>query len=232
MNSNPTPEPFPRPPIPGPPAPVPPEPLPPNPGPEQAAFHFNVFYVSLLNDIQETGGFIRSHSSLNPFFYCMKIFLYSAIAGALMTSTLPAQTSDQDKSTGDRVSDAWDATKQTTKKVARKVANTTTNAAHAVVETVTPDKDARRVEVTLARDNLDMPKTIKAGKTAFVVKNSANEKQDFEITGEGIEREFVFALSPGETKTLQVTLEPGKYKAYCTAKDHKTHRMTVNLTVR
>lgn len=162
----------------------------------------------------------------------MKLFFYSAIAGALLTSTLPAQTSDQDKSTGEKLSDAWNATKQTTKKAARKVANASTNAAHAVVETVAPDKDARRVEVTLTRDSLDMPKTAKAGKTAFVVKNSANEKQDFEITGAGIDREFVFALLPGETKTLQVTLDPGKYKASCTVKDPKTRRMTVHLTVR
>jgi len=44
-------------------------------------------------------------------------------------------------------------------------------------------------------------------------------------------RKFLFALDIDQTKVLRMTLKRGKYTAYCTAKDGKTNRMKVNLTV-
>jgi hypothetical protein len=163
----------------------------------------------------------------------MKTLLSLIVTGTLMTTAvLAAENEDQEKTAGQKASDAWQTTKQTTKEAAHAVAKTTKNAADAVVETLTPDKDARHVQVSLSRSSIDMPTTLKPGKTAFVVKNVGKEKENFGITGEDIDREFVFALSPQETKTLQATLKRGHYKAYCTAKDDKSKRTEVNLKVR
>jgi iron uptake system EfeUOB component EfeO/EfeM len=158
----------------------------------------------------------------------MRKLLYVIAASALLATVAFAQS----ESPSQKDSTAWDKTKQKTKEAAHDVAATSRNVAGAVVETVAPDKDARRVKVDLTGDSLDMPRSVKSGKTAFVVKNSGMEKQNFEITGKGIDREFVFAISPKETKTLQVDLQPGHYKALCTVTDHKTRKMKINLVVR
>jgi iron uptake system EfeUOB component EfeO/EfeM len=158
----------------------------------------------------------------------MRKLLYVIVSSALLSGTACAQN----ESASDKAGNAWDATKQKTKEAAHDVADASRNVAGAVVETVAPDKDAHRVKVDLTGDSLDMPRSVNSGKTAFVVKNSGTEKQNFEITGKGIDREFVFAISPKETKTLQVDLQPGHYKALCTVTDHKTRKMKINLVVR
>jgi iron uptake system EfeUOB component EfeO/EfeM len=157
----------------------------------------------------------------------MRKLLYVIVSSALLSGAACAQS----ESPSEKDSTTWDKTKQRTKEAAHDVADASRNVADAVVETVAPDKDARRVKVDLTGDSVDMPRSVKSGKTAFVVKNSGTEKQNFEITGKGIDREFVFAISPKETKTLQVDLQPGHYKALCTVTDHKTRKMKVTLIV-
>lgn len=157
--------------------------------------------------------------------YEMKAFITGIAVVVLLPFVARAENEQQDKST-------WEKTKEATKDAGQTVAKTSKDVAGAIVETVTPDKDARRVNVDLTGDGIDMPKSMRAGKTAFVVKNRAHEKQNFEIRGDGIDREFVFNISPDETKTLQTTLKRGRYQAYAIRKDGKEHRYQIHLTVR
>jgi hypothetical protein len=161
----------------------------------------------------------------------MKTFFALFLATLLTTAMARGASDEEEKSTSEKASDTWQTTKKKTKEAAHEVAQATRNAGDAVVETLSPDKDARHVEVTLSHSSIGMPSTLKPGKTAFVVKNAGKEKENFGITGEGIDREFIFALSPNDTKTLQVTLKRGRYHVYCTAKGGKKHRTEMNLRV-
>jgi uncharacterized cupredoxin-like copper-binding protein len=69
------------------------------------------------------------------------------------------------------------------------------------------------------------------GSTTFKVTNTGKELHNFEIEGNGIEKR-VGKLNPGETKTLLVELKPGKYEVYCPVPGHKSHGMSLDLTVR
>jgi hypothetical protein len=130
------------------------------------------------------------------------------VAGAVSASVAQAQTA------GEKAAEAWDQTKQTAKAAGHAVAKTTKKAANAVADALTPDSDARRVDVTLAEDRIDMPTSAEPVKTAFVVKNDSKEKRNFEIQGRGIDRKFLAPVGAGETKVLHVNLKPGTYSAY------------------
>jgi len=84
----------------------------------------------------------------------------------------------------------------------------------AVKDAVTPDADAKRVDVTLADKRVEAPKQLAAGKTAFVVRNSGSMKQNFQIRGEGLDKKFMADVDPNESKTLHVDLKPGTYKVH------------------
>jgi uncharacterized cupredoxin-like copper-binding protein len=101
-----------------------------------------------------------------------------------------------------------------------------------VVDAVTPDSDAHKVEVTLKEHHIDMPKSIESGKTAFVVRNSGKEKHNFEIQGQGIEKKFMADLGPNDTKVLHVNLNSGSYKVTCPVGDHESEGMHLKLTVK
>ena len=69
----------------------------------------------------------------------------------------------------------------TAKNVGHKVVKGTKKVVNKVVDAVTPDPDARRVDVTLSNDKIDMPTSLEPGKTAFVVKNTGTEKHNFVV---------------------------------------------------
>ena len=87
------------------------------------------------------------------------------------------------------------------------------------------------IEVKLSEYKIEMPKTVPAGGTTFKVSNTGKEMHNFEIEGNGIEKR-VGKLNPGETKTLLVELKPGTYEVYCPVPGHKSHGMSLDLTVR
>jgi uncharacterized cupredoxin-like copper-binding protein len=90
---------------------------------------------------------------------------------------------------------------------------------------------AAKIEVKLSEYKIDMPKTVPAGSTTFEVTNTGKEVHNFEIEGNGIEKR-VGQLNPGESKTLLVELKAGKYEVYCPVPGHKSHGMSLDLTVR
>jgi len=95
-----------------------------------------------------------------------------------------------------------------------------------------PDADSRRVDVKISDKGVQMPKSLPAGKTAFVVTNTGKTKHNFEIEGEALDKSFWFALKPNETKTMQVDLKAGTYEADCAVKEHEGKEAKLRLVVK
>src|ERR1700736_3293056 len=124
----------------------------------------------------------------------MKTFFSIVFAG--MVSTAVAQV--------DTAENVVHSTVRGTEKAARTVAHGVKKAAHTVEDAFTPDTDARRVDVTVTDDRIDMPTQLKPGKTAFVVKNAGRTAQNFEVEGQTVDRRFAAAPKPGQTKVMHV----------------------------
>jgi uncharacterized cupredoxin-like copper-binding protein len=151
----------------------------------------------------------------------VRIVVVAAFASAVM----PLQA--QEKSVGQKTAEVWDKTKATTKDVTRKVVKSTRAAVDRVEMAVRePDADARKVNVTVGDKGVQMPKSLPAGKTAFVVKNTGKQAHNFEIEGAGLDKSFWFAIDPNQSKTMQVDLKPGAYEAICTAEKHDKEQKT------
>ena len=87
------------------------------------------------------------------------------------------------------------------------------------------------VEVELSEFKIIMPNVIIAGEKIFKVTNVGDAPHNFEIEGNGIEKEFEANLAPGETQTMVVELKPGTYKVYCPVANHQEKGMSLQLTV-
>jgi hypothetical protein len=158
----------------------------------------------------------------------MKTFLILMIGAGLVSiaAAQPLETAE----------DVAKKTAQKTKQAAKTVAHGVKNAADKVEDKIedalTPDPDARRVDVTINDDNVNMPADLEPGKTAFVVKNEGKATHNFEVTGGSVDRKFVVPPGPGETKVLHVTLKRGaKYTIYSTNTDDgkRTKKMTLSV---
>src|ERR1043166_6075623 len=122
----------------------------------------------------------------------------------------------------------------------KETVDTATNVGHAAVrhaqeavetapKALVPEPDARRVDVTMTEYKFDMPTELKAGKTAFVVKNAGRKKHNFQIKGRGVDRKFQNNLAPGETRVLDVVLEPGTYEVSCPVDFHPQRGMKMTV---
>jgi hypothetical protein len=149
-----------------------------------------------------------------------------------------------EKTVAEKTEEVWDKTKAKTKEVSKTVAKKTKEAAktvaHKTKETVnaiehkidTPDADARKVPVTITDGGVQMPGTLRPGKTAFIVKNTGTQKHNFEIEGPNLDKSFWFAVAPKSSKTMQVDLKRGSYEAHCTVADHANKEGKAKLVVR
>jgi hypothetical protein len=162
----------------------------------------------------------------------MKTVPMIALALATAFSIATAEEKKSDKSLGERTIETLKKGGEKTKEAGRNVAKATKKATETVVDTVTPDKDARQVEVTLTGRQIDVPKNLESGKTAFVVRNADTAKHNFEIQGEGIEKKFFTGIAPDETKVLHVHLKPGIYKVFYRGKGEAAHGKASELIVR
>ena len=154
----------------------------------------------------------------------MKTFLIMTLMAAVATTTAIAQV--------DTARNVVNSTVRGTKEAAETVAHGAKKAVDEVTDAVTPDSDAHRVDVTVTEDRIDMPTTLKPGKTAFVVKNEGNTTQNFEVEGRNIDRKFVAPPNPGQTKVLHVTLRRGTYTVYTPAKEGEKSGRKMTLRVR
>jgi uncharacterized cupredoxin-like copper-binding protein len=155
----------------------------------------------------------------------MKTILMIPVALVAAMTFASAEEKKSDKSFGERAAES-------TRNAGRAAVDTTKKAAGAVADAVTPDKDAREVKVRLVEHKIQMPKQIEAGKTEFVVTNAGDEKHNFEIEGQGLDKKFFLNVSPNETKTMKVDLKPGDYRVSCPVAGHEEHGMKLNLTVK
>ena len=69
-----------------------------------------------------------------------------------------------------------------------------------------------------------------AGTLTFIVRNEGHMPHDFAISGAGVD-EKTSMLDPGETATLEVTLEPGTFGYACTVPGHAMLGMNGTFTV-
>ncbi len=149
-----------------------------------------------------------------------------------LAAAMSIATAEEKKTLGEKTSEVVGKTKEAAKDAGRAVAETTKKAAEAVKDAVTPDKDARKVEVRLIDGKIEMPKKLEPGKTAFVVTNAGTKKHNFGVEGQGIDKKFMTNVDPNETKTLHVDLKTGTYKVYCPVGEHEAHGMKLDLTVK
>jgi uncharacterized cupredoxin-like copper-binding protein len=90
---------------------------------------------------------------------------------------------------------------------------------------------ATEANVGLYEWGIEMPTSLSAGTITFTVTNNGTEAHNFEIEGNGIEQEFETDLAPGETRTMEVELQPGIYEIYCPVAGHAELGMALELTV-
>src|SRR6267143_722082 len=126
----------------------------------------------------------------------MKTLISIILAGAISVGITQAQ------GVGQKAAAVAQDTADTAKNVGRSVARGTKKAVNTVVDALTPDPDALRVDVTLSEFKIDMPTSLKPGKTAFVAKNAGKKNHNFEIKGNGTDQKFISNLAPNETKVL------------------------------
>jgi uncharacterized cupredoxin-like copper-binding protein len=156
----------------------------------------------------------------------MKTFFSIILAVTVSIGTGRAQGPVQ------KATDVAEDTAETAKNVGHSVAKGTKKAVNTVVDALTPDADARRVDVTLGEYKIDMPTSLKPGKTAFIVKNAGKHKHNFEVKGNGTDQKFLVDLTPKQTKVLHVNLKRGTYTVYCPVGDNQKKGMETSLTVR
>jgi uncharacterized cupredoxin-like copper-binding protein len=156
----------------------------------------------------------------------MKTFFSIILAVTVSIGTVRAQGPVQ------KATDVAEDTAETAKNVGHSVAKGTKKAVNTVVDALTPDADARRVDVTLGEYKMDMPTSLKPGKTAFIVKNAGKQKHNFEVKGNGTDQRFLVDLAPKQTKVLHVNLKRGTYTVYCPVGDNQKKGMETSLTVR
>jgi iron uptake system EfeUOB component EfeO/EfeM len=152
----------------------------------------------------------------------MKTFLSIVFAGLISTAVAQVDTAEN----------VARSTVRGTEKAARTVAHGVKKAADTVEDAFTPDTDARRVDVTVTDDRIDMPTQLKPGKTAFVVKNAGRTAQNFEVEGQTVDRKFAAAPKPGQTKVMHVTLKRGTYTVYSPGKEENKRPAEVTFRVR
>jgi hypothetical protein len=87
------------------------------------------------------------------------------------------------------------------------------------------------MEVRLFEHRIEMLAAVPPGPTSFQVTNAGTMEHNFEVESKDLERKFDLNLKPGETKSLQVDLTPGRYAVYCPVENHKALGMQLELTV-
>ena len=131
----------------------------------------------------------------------------------------------------DTASNVAKDTVDTAKNVGHSVAKGTKKAYHKVVDAVTPDPDAKQVNVILTDDRIDVAGDAEPGKTAFVVKNTGKEAHGFRVVGNGADRKFQADVAPDQTKVLHVNLKHGTYTVSCPG-EHHHKTVETKLTVK
>jgi uncharacterized cupredoxin-like copper-binding protein len=71
-----------------------------------------------------------------------------------------------------------------------------------------------------------------AGNYKFAVANTGKIQHDLAIEGNGVKENKTPLIDAGQSKSLEVDLNPGKYKFFCTVPGHEQAGMKVEVTVK
>jgi hypothetical protein len=151
----------------------------------------------------------------------MKTFFSMVFAGMISTAVAQVDTAEN----------VARSTVRGTEKAARTVAHGVEKAADTVEDAFTPDTDARRVDVTVTDERIDMPAQLKPGKTAFVVKNAGKTTQNFEVEGRGVHRKFVAAPNPAKPRSAHDSQARHLYRLFAWKKTRISETAPVTLSV-
>ncbi|MGH8100221.1 MAG: hypothetical protein ACREIW_02910 [Chthoniobacterales bacterium] len=132
----------------------------------------------------------------------------------------------------DKAADAADTAARTASNVAHAAVRHTKEAVNTVTDALTPEPGARHVDVSLTEDQIEMPTSMRRGRTAFIVHNASGRKHNFEVVGPGTDRKFLTDVQPGQTKVLHVDLSRGNYTAELAADRHQERETEVRFRVR
>jgi len=93
------------------------------------------------------------------------------------------------------------------------------------------EQKIQEIHVSLKEWRLTLSSTsVNAGKVRFIVSNEGTMVHGFEIEGAGLEEE-IDPFPAGQTRTLEVELDPGRYEVYCQVPGHKELGMEGELIV-
>lgn len=93
-----------------------------------------------------------------------------------------------------------------------------------------PSESGTDVAVSLTEFTIDMPSSVPAGHLVFNVANDGTVVHGFEIEGNGVEKK-ISQISPGQSDSLAVDLQPGTYDVYCPVDGHRDRGMELELEV-
>lgn len=161
----------------------------------------------------------------------MKTLTLIMLASAAAVAIAPAEDKKDEKTVGEKTKEMLQKAGEKTKEAGQAVVDGTKKATQALADAVTPDSDANKVDVKIDDNGIDMPATLSAGKTAFVVKNAGKDKHNFRIKGEGVDEKFLMNVSSDDTKVMHVDLKPGTYEITCPEKENEGNPMKRMLTV-
>jgi uncharacterized cupredoxin-like copper-binding protein len=91
----------------------------------------------------------------------------------------------------------------------------------------------KTVDVTLKDFSITLAggDSLSPGAYTFSVTNDGPTEHNLTIEGPGVDKQATPTFGSGETKTLAVTLQSGKYDFYCSVPGHKQAGMNVDITV-
>jgi plastocyanin len=92
-------------------------------------------------------------------------------------------------------------------------------------------KASNAVDVKLTEYAIDMPHTLPPGPTTFKLHNEGKKVHRFKIEGPGIDGAMSDEVSPRQTGSLDLTLQPGEYKVTCPIGSHSMKGMSLTVTV-
>ncbi|MBV8258763.1 MAG: hypothetical protein JO073_13180 [Actinobacteria bacterium] len=97
-------------------------------------------------------------------------------------------------------------------------------------ESASAQTAAASVPVKEVEFKITVAKSVKAGKTTFVVTNAGKIQHNLAISGPGVKQTSTALINPGAKASLTVTLKKGTYTVWCTVPGHKAAGMVATVS--
>jgi uncharacterized cupredoxin-like copper-binding protein len=111
------------------------------------------------------------------------------------------------------------------------VTSTTASTTPATTQAAPSAAKAAMISVRETEFKIVLPaKRLRAGKITFAVKNVGRAPHNLVVEGNGLTTATPI-FNGGESKTLKVSLKPGRYELYCSVPGHKQAGMDLKVTV-